>query len=397
MGQRITWKSIYDSGTTIAGLTRTTFFSGALVDSPWITTAGGQSIYYNNGTTGDVGIGTSNPHAPLDVNGHIRASGFAAPTAGAGVQLSYDSTTGIGALESRDMAGSVKELDVVGSPILMGSLTGSVGIGTSTAGAAKLAVYSSSGLSMFASTNMSIGTTTPAGIFTVYANDTPLASLVRAASSAANTIDLSFKALNSVNAVKEYARITGINTAVTSGSEQGTLTFSTTNAGTGVERMRIDPSGNVGIGTALPRGGSKLDVNGTVYVGSFAAASSTAVCQNGNVLSTCSSARIYKENIKPSELGLKEVLQMRPVTFDFKGHKENWERHDFGFVAEEMEKINPLFVTYNDKGKLEGVRYPQLTAVNSKAIQELHDIVTKQQEEIDHLQHEVDQLAGHSK
>ena len=154
----------------------------------------------------------------------------------------------------------------------------------------------------------------------------------------------------------------------------------------------IGSSGAVGIGTASPRGSAKLDVNGTVYVASFAASSSTTVCQNGNVLSTCSSARKYKSNIEPSPLGLSEVLSMRPVTFDFKNHSDNWEKHDFGFVAEDMEKINPLFVTYDQDGKIEGVRYMQLTAVTAKAIQELHATVETQQRQIDSLQKQVDRL-----
>jgi hypothetical protein len=108
-------------------------------------------------------------------------------------------------------------------------------------------------------------------------------------------------------------------------------------------RLSMNTSGNVGIGTNTPRGGSTLDVNGKVYVATFAANSSTTVCQNANVLSTCTSARRYKEKIEPSRLGLKEVLAMKPVTFDLKDHKDNWERHDFGFIAEDMEAINPLF------------------------------------------------------
>ena len=83
---------------------------------------------------------------------------------------------------------------------------------------------------------------------------------------------------------------------------------------------------------------------------------------------------------------------MRPVTFDFKNHSDNWEKHDFGFVAEDMEKINPLFVTYDQDGKIEGVRYMQLTAVTAKAIQELHATVETQQRQIDSLQKQVDRL-----
>jgi hypothetical protein len=45
----------------------------------------------------------------------------------------------------------------------------------------------------------------------------------------------------------------------------GYLTFSTGSAG--AERMRIDSSGNVGIGTSSPTAGGKLDVNGIAYFG----------------------------------------------------------------------------------------------------------------------------------
>ena len=157
--------------------------------------------------------------------------------------------------------------------------------------------------------------------------------------------------------------------------------------------------GAVGISTTTPRGGSTLDVNGTLYVGSFASNSSTTVCQNGNVLSSCTSSRRYKENIAPSQLGLKEVLQMKPVTFDLMGHKNNWEKHDFGFIAEDMLKINPLFVIFDEDDEINGVRYMQLTAVNTKAIQELHGKevkdVTQLQDEIDELRQTIEQLKHH--
>lgn len=136
-----------------------------------------------------------------------------------------------------------------------------------------------------------------------------------------------------------------------------------------------------------------INSSGNVVIGSFASAASTTVCQNSGALSTCTSARRYKENIEPSELGLKEVLAMQPVTFDFKDHKDTWEKHDFGFVAEDMKKINPLFVTYNKGGEIEGVRYAQLTAVNAKAIQELYAIIEHQQGEIDELKKMVEQRA----
>jgi hypothetical protein len=141
----------------------------------------------------------------------------------------------------------------------------------------------------------------------------------------------------------------------------------------------IAPSGKVGIGTTSPA--QALEVNGEVKVDTFASASATTVCQNGNVLSTCSSSIRYKEQIKPAPFGLNEIMQMRPITFKWRGRDED----DFGLVAEEVEKVNPLFVTYA-RGQIEGVKYPQLTAVLIKAVQE-------QQAEIDELKKMVEQLS----
>jgi hypothetical protein len=158
---------------------------------------------------------------------------------------------------------------------------------------------------------------------------------------------------------------------------------------TSAQRLTILNNGTIGIGTPSPRGGSTLDVNGKLYVATFAAGSSTTVCQNGNVLSSCTSALRFKENIKPYEMGLKEVLEMKPVTFDQRDHTDSWEKHDFGFVAEEMKKINPIFVTYDEKGTINGVRYMQLTAVNTRAIQEMHQ---EMQAEIDDLKRTIEEL-----
>jgi hypothetical protein len=54
--------------------------------------------------------------------------------------------------------------------------------------------------------------------------------------------------------------LNGLNAAI-SNQEAGALFFETNNT----DRMRIDSSGNVGIGTASP--GSKLDVNGEIRIG----------------------------------------------------------------------------------------------------------------------------------
>jgi len=144
-------------------------------------------------------------------------------------------------------------------------------------------------------------------------------------------------------------------------------------------------SGKVGIGTSNPA--QALEVNGEVKVDTFASASGTAVCQNANILSSCSSSIRYKENVKDAPFGLNEVEQMRPVTFKWKGRDEN----DLGLIAEEVAKINPLFVTYKD-GKIEGVKYAQLAAVLVGAIKELKRANDNQAAQIVQLQNQISEL-----
>jgi hypothetical protein len=383
--------SIYDSGTTVSGAVRTTYLSGTMIGtSQWQSS--GNAIFYNNGSSGHVGIGSTAPLVAAEANGHIRARGSAAPISGAGVELSYDPGTNIGDIRSYDRSSSTaKELDVRASPFAF--VGGPVGIGT-TSGFGFLTIWDPSNTALYVNgaTNIGIGTNATGAYLTVNENDSPISSLVRANNTAGSNIALSLYALNASSAAVEYARVEGTNKDVTAGAEQGTLEFYTTNAGTLSEQVRIDNTGSVGIGTQAPRGGSKLDVNGTVYVATFAASSTTPVCQNGNVLSSCTSARRFKEKVMPSQFGLKEVLRMKPVKFDLRDHKSNWEKHDFGFVAEDMEKISRLFVTYDDKGTINGVRYMQLTAVNTKAIQELNAVVMKHQAEIDKAANEIEPL-----
>jgi hypothetical protein len=142
--------------------------------------------------------------------------------------------------------------------------------------------------------------------------------------------------------------------------------------------LNVLGSGKVGIGTTNPA--QALEVNGEVQVDSWAAASATTVCKNGNVLATCSSSIRYKEDVKPLDMGLNQVMRMEPVKFKWKGRDEA----DFGLVAEDMHRIDPLLVTY-EKGEIEGVKYPQLTAILVHAVQE-------QQAEINDLKQKVGEL-----
>jgi hypothetical protein len=155
--------------------------------------------------------------------------------------------------------------------------------------------------------------------------------------------------------------------------------------GTGLSSGGTTISGNIGIGTATPA--DTLEVNGLVKIDSLGSTTATPVCVNAGVLSSCTSSLRYKENVEDAPFGLNDVMQMRPVTFKWKGRDEN----DFGLIAEEVAKINPLFATYKD-GKVEGVKYMQLTAVLIGAIKQLKKTNDAEALEVTRLRARLDAL-----
>lgn len=98
---------------------------------------------------------------------------------------------------------------------------------------------------------------------------------------------------------------------------------------------------------------------------------------------TClASARRFKQKIKPLNAGLGEVMKLRPVSYELKPkYNPAHLGRQVGFIAEDVEKIDDRFVAYND-GKIHGIRYQQMIALLTKAIQE-------QQMQIDELKRKI--------
>jgi hypothetical protein len=122
-----------------------------------------------------------------------------------------------------------------------------------------------------------------------------------------------------------------------------------------------------------------LSIN-SLRIATLAASGSTAVCRNAlNDLSTCSSSLRYKTNIAPFASGLSLVNRLRPITFDWKdgGMK------DLGLGAEDVAAVEPLLVTYNAKGEVEGVKYDRVGVVLLNAVKEQQQIITAQQQRVE--------------
>ena len=62
---------------------------------------------------------------------------------------------------------------------------------------------------------------------------------------------------------------------------------------------------------------------------------------------------------------------------------------DVGFAAEEVNEVEPLLTTTNDRGEIEGVKYAQVTTVLVNAVNEQQTQIEKQNAQIEAQQKQI--------
>jgi hypothetical protein len=140
-----------------------------------------------------------------------------------------------------------------------------------------------------------------------------------------------------------------------------------------------------GDATLSPNG--QLSVSGLLSIGLIPGGGTTSLCLSGAVVSTCSSSIRYKKNIGTFTPGLDLIKNLRPVTFDWRAD----DSRDLGLVAEQVAKIEPLLVTHNSKGDVEGVKYDRVGVVLVNAVNEQQEQIEKQQKSITDQQRQLDE------
>ena len=219
--------------------------------------------------------------------------------------------------------------------------------------------------------------------------------------------------------------------------------FKITDVSSASDRLVIESSGNVGIGTTSPS--EKLDVNGngifsgnlitqdeltiqsdydeiqmkrnggqewrliggnywSVYdqsngvyrfhvgndgdvgIGKYPGATLDV---NGNATADnfiLSSDRRLKSNITPIQDALTKALFLNPISFTYKDGRES-----IGFTAQNVQKMFPELVHKGSDGYL-SLSYDQITAVNNAAIHELYSEIEKIKKENKRLKNEIQEL-----
>lgn len=141
---------------------------------------------------------------------------------------------------------------------------------------------------------------------------------------------------------------------------------------------------NFGVGVATTSPWRTFDVNGTVGMKGLttsAVVQQAILCVSSNneviaeSVACVASAKRFKQNIKDLDVGLDELLKLRPVSFMWKpeylGNKVdiNTEGEQYSLVADEVQKIDPKLVSLTtQETTFEGKTYPAGT-VNGLADQ----------------------------
>ena len=266
--------------------------------------------------------------------------------------------------------------------------------------------------------------TVDSGIITAYDEDL---SLRRASDSSADRIDIAADYTRVIVNNNEEFRVDGSGT-LTSGQARVTSEFQVNSNGTTLRRyVGTWTSGNqthdviynayqtnLGDYVYLKASGNSTTTHGmlinsdkylfwgrdnliTGAVDNSATAPMTDVCmrvdENGNALfdgdvvaysTTIASDARLKENVKDLNYGLKDVLDIRPVSFDWIDKRDG--QHDIGVIAQEIEKIIPEVVvevdTLNSEDTHKTVDYAKLTSVLIKAVQEQQQQINELKEKL---------------
>jgi len=212
--------------------------------------------------------------------------------------------------------------------------------------------------------------------------------------------------LGSILGVNAAAHDTNVGIGTTAPAFRFTVRTATNNYG------MVHTDGNISLGTYLGGSGNggyigtksnhplhffvndgapsmTVDTGGVVHINALGSAGSTALCRNAsNQISTCSSSLRYKKDLQPFNRGLALLNSLHPITFKWKADNSL----DLGFGAEDVAAVEPLLVTHNDRGEVEGVKYDRITAVLVNAVKEQQTLIASQQFQLNLMHQELVRL-----
>jgi hypothetical protein len=337
--------------------------------------------------SGNVGIGTSSPSSPLDINAAdgVADNAFALRVQNLestddrsyGVYIQAGSTSVDSALAIYDHTGANSLLWLAGN--------GNVGIGTTSPDVFSRGYTRTVGISSNGSTSLAIQSAGDPNYPAIEMGRGSSRQFLIANQAAYSTIGtLENTPLSFITNNSEAMRIDSGNVLVGTSSQIGSEKFGILTTGTGVfahwkstgtsgnpQVFRISTgqlSGGIGSGrfiTCDDGGADKFFVTGAGVVN---AASAT--------ITTISDQRL-KENIRDLDDGLEKVLALKPRKFDWKENKGENIKNARGFIAQELELVFPDMISNWTDEPPEGEE--PYKAVNANLIPTLVKAIQEQQ------------------
>jgi hypothetical protein len=143
----------------------------------------------------------------------------------------------------------------------------------------------------------------------------------------------------------------------------GNLIYGTTLNNTGATIS----TGSIGIGVKAPA--QKLEVAGTIRQAGCVTAGTLSANVSGDIICTPSSRR-FKRNISSDTPGLDAIVDLLPVSFQYRAGMNLGARPHVGFLAEQAASVAPEFASYDAKGKPYGLDTSAILAAAVKALQQ---------------------------
>ena len=104
-------------------------------------------------------------------------------------------------------------------------------------------------------------------------------------------------------------------------------------------------------------------------------------------LGVVSSSRRFKEDIHEMGELSDRLMDLRPVTFRYKQADDNGNKPlQYGLIAEEVARVYPDLVVYNNDGQIQSVQYHQLPPLLLNELQKQHHRVEELEERIEKLE-----------
>ena len=132
----------------------------------------------------------------------------------------------------------------------------------------------------------------------------------------------------------------------------------------------------------------RLKSNGNIEINDLAGVSDIGADANG-VLQAATSDTTLKTNIVPNKYGLKKVMDLETIKFNWKDKVSKGSQKEVGFNAQNLQKVIPeATYTIPSNGKL-GIKDDAIIATLTKAIQEQQEMIEELQKEIKRIKRKI--------